>query len=142
MSVEKQSSISPTFQKHRREFIWQILMPVILAGVLVLGAGVLMVLTTTFSASRTSHWAAISLIWLIAPLLFVVLLFVVLNIGLIYLMSRLLKILPPYLRTGQLYAQIMTLRVKGFCDRLARPFVRWGGWAAGFRTLRSKIIHR
>lgn len=142
MNAENQNSPSPSFQKHRRQVVWQILMPVIAAGVVFLGLGLLMVLTPTLETSRTGHWAAISLIWLIAPLIIFVMLFLTLNIGLIYLMNKLLRVLPPYLRTGQIYSQVMVLRVKAFCDRLANPFIRWGEWSAGFHTLRSKIIRR
>lgn len=114
MSAENQNSLSPSFQKHRRQVVWQILMPVIAAGVVFLGLGLLMVLTPTLGTSRTGHWAAISLIWLIAPLIIFVMLFLTLNIGLIYLMNKLLQVLPPYLRIGQIYSQVMVLRVKAF----------------------------
>lgn len=142
MSAENQNSLSPSFQKHRRQVIWQIWMPVIAAGVVFLGLGLLVVLTPTLGTSRTGHWAAISMIWLIAPLIIFVMLFLALNIGLIYLFNKLLRVLPPYLRVGQIYSQVMVLRVKALCDRLARPFIRWGEWSAGFHTLRSKIIRR
>ncbi|WP_145962578.1 hypothetical protein [Bellilinea caldifistulae] len=117
-------------------------MPVILAGLMFLGLGLLMVLTPTLGTSRTGHWAAISIIWLISPLILFAVLFLALNIGLIYLMNKLLKVLPPYLRVGQVYSQVMVLQVRAFCDRLARPFIRWGGWVAGFRYLRSRVIRR
>ncbi|GIV64742.1 MAG: hypothetical protein KatS3mg046_002 [Bellilinea sp.] len=142
MGLESKTPPSPSFQKHRREVIWQIFMPVILAGLMFLGLGLLMVLTPTLGTSRTGHWAAISTIWLISPLILFAVLFLALNIGLIYLMNKILKVLPPYLRVGQVYSQVMVLRVRAFCDRLARPFIRWGGWAAGFRHLRSKVIRR
>lgn len=142
MSLENSPHTSPSFQKHRREVVWHILLPVILAGVIFMGLGLLMVLTPTLGTARTGHWAAISLIWLISPLILFALLFLVLNIGLIYLMNKLLQVLPPYLRIGQIYSRVMVLRVQVFCDRLARPFVRWGGWVAGFRHLRSKVIRR
>lgn len=140
MSAENQNSPSPSFQKHRRQVVWQIWIPVIAAGVVFLGLGLLMVLTPSLGTSRTGHWAAISLIWLIGPLIIFTMLFLALNIGLIYLMNRILRILPPYFKIGQIYSQVMVLRVKALCDRLARPFIRWGGWSAGFHTLWSKII--
>lgn len=142
MSAEHSTSPSPSFQKHRKQVIWQILVPVIAAAVAFLALGLLMVLSPSLSTSRTGHWAAISLIWLISPLVIFALLFLLLNIGLIYLMNKLLKVLPPYLRIGQVYSQVMVLQVKTLCDRLARPFIRWGGRAAGFQTLRSKIVRR
>lgn len=142
MSSEHSTPPSPSFRKHQKQVIWQILVPVIAAAVVFLALGLLMVLTPSLSTSRTGHWAAISLIWLISPLIILALLFLLLNIGLIYLTNKLLRVLPPYLRVGQVYSQVMVLRVKAFCDRLARPFIRWGGWTAGFQTLRSKIVHR
>lgn len=142
MSLDKSIHPSPSFQKHRRQVVWQILAPVIASGVVFLSLGLWIVLTPSWSASRTGHWAAISLIWLIGPLIFLAILFLALNIGLIYLMNKLLRVLSPYLRIGQVYSQVMVLRVKVLCDRLARPFIRWGGWAAGFRRLRSKVFRR
>ncbi len=142
MSLNNSTPPSPSFQKHRQQVIWQILAPVVVAGVIFLALGVLIVLTPSWEASRTGHWAAISLIWLISPLIIFALLFLAVNIGLIVLMNKILRTLPPYLRIGQVYSQVMVLRVRAFCDRIAQPFIRWGEWAAGFRTLRSKIIRR
>jgi len=142
MGLDHSTSPSPSFQKHRREVIWQIFMPVIVGGLIFLGLGLLMILTPTLETSRTGHWAAISIIWLISPLILFTLVLLALIIGLIFLMSKLLKVLPPYLRIGQVYSRVMVFRVQVFCDRLARPFIRWGGWAAGFGRLRSRVIRR
>jgi hypothetical protein len=47
MGLESKTPPSPSFQKHRREVIWQIFMPVILAGLIFLRLGLLVVLTPT-----------------------------------------------------------------------------------------------
>lgn len=142
MQNQGEAASSPTFQKHRRQVFWQIILPVVAAGVIFIALGLLAVLSPTPGGDKTGQWAAISTIWLVAPLLFIGLLFLAVMTGLIYLMSRFLTIFPAYLRLAQMYAQVASLWVVNFCNRLSAPFIKIGGWNAGARALRSKRTRR
>lgn len=142
MSNQSETGPSATYLKHRKQVQWQIILPMVAAGVVFFVLGLFLVLSPTPGSAKTGQWAAISTIWLVAPLLVVGLLFFVVTSGLIYLMSRFLRILPSYLRLAQIYAQLASLWVLNFCNRLSEPFIKIGGWNAGAKVLRSKLTRR
>ncbi|OQX64097.1 MAG: hypothetical protein B5M51_04295, partial [Anaerolinea sp. 4484_236] len=58
---------TPSYQLHRRQFIWQILAPILIVAILVIAASVF---AATRNENQASVWADISLIWLIIPAFF------------------------------------------------------------------------
>jgi len=122
--------------KHRRQVFWQILAPLIVTLLLVVSSAVLaVVLSTSTTRPTTGQLAAISVIWMILPLIPVGLLFLFVTIGLIYLTARILHFVPVYSRLSLLYVQIFGVRIGHLMDRLARPFILVGGSAAGWRAI-------
>ena len=120
-------------ERHRRQFFWQILFPILLAAVIFLGLGVLVSLPAGSGAVTVGQWAAISTIWLVMPWIVITILFVAFTAGLIYLMARLLRLLPVYTRLVNLYIQIIGVRLQTISDRLAAPFISFHGWWAGWK---------
>jgi len=61
--------------------------------------------------------------------------------GLVYLLARLLKLLPPYTQLGQAYVHYASALIASWCDRVVAPIIRlrgyWAGIQAGFETLRK-----
>ncbi|MEW6650435.1 MAG: hypothetical protein AB1453_09620 [Chloroflexota bacterium] len=104
--------------------------------------GIFAVISPSPVSARTGHWAAISTIWLVSPLLVAGLLFLSVTVALIYLMSRFLKVLPVHLHLAQVYAQIASLWVLNLCNRISAPFIKIKGWKAGALALRSKLTNR
>ncbi|MCP4139508.1 MAG: hypothetical protein GY755_04310 [Chloroflexi bacterium] len=107
-----------SYQAHRRDFIWQILLPMLLVLVLVVIASVF---TAMRPSATASLWADISTIWLLIPLLIFALITLVILAGLIYGMAKLLDITPFY--TQKLYALIclLTEKIKNAADSSAKP---------------------
>jgi hypothetical protein len=110
----------PTARAHKRQFAWQILVPfLMMTGLIFAGA----VLVVTGGAPRASVWADVSVIWLIAPVLFIALVFLAIVITIIYGMAKLLEVVPHY--TGK--AQGIFTRLSGgtrkVADGAAKPFV-------------------
>ncbi len=120
-------------ERHRRQYFWQILLPILLAALIFFGLGVLVSLPAGSGAVSVDQWAAISTIWLVMPWIFLTILFVGLTAGLIYLMARLLRLVPIYTRLVNLYIQIIGVRLQTFSDRLAAPFINFHGWWAGWK---------
>ncbi len=109
-----------SYKLHRRQLWTQILLP-ILAALLVIIAVVVITSIATFGADgEVGRWAAVSIVWMILPLLAASLLLLVLFLGLIYGMARLLAIIPPY--TGQ--AQKVVWRIEGYVRRGANASVK------------------
>jgi hypothetical protein len=105
----------PSYQLHRRQVAWQIVLPVLLAGVLVIGMAVLVSLATFGGTGDVSRWAAISTIWLVIPVLFVGLLILVALVAVSYLLGRVEGFIPPY----SVQAQRFAVRVQAGARRVA-----------------------
>ncbi len=104
---------------------WQILLPVILVGLLMVGVITLVILTATGGdpVGQVSTWADTSLIWLILPaLLFAVVVLVILG-GLIYLLAKLLNIIPGYTSVVQDFFRRVSHIVGNIADKFASPFI-------------------
>jgi hypothetical protein len=111
---------SPTQRAHKRQFTWQILMPIILVLLLVVVFGVF---TIRAGAGDARLWADVAIIWLIAPLMLFALLGMAVLGGLIYALARLLKIAPRYTLQVQDFAARIVVGVKRGADTAVKPVV-------------------
>ncbi len=107
-------------QKHRTQLWTQILLPVLLAAAVLIAVIVLTALDTVRGQGDVSRWAALSTIWLTLPLLLTGLLLLAVLIGSIYLLSRLLELIPPY----SLLAQVLFYRVEAGAKRISTMIIR------------------
>ena len=94
----------PSYRLHRRQVAWQIVLPIVLAGLMMIGLAILIGLSTFRGNGDVSRWAAISTIWLVLPVMIGGLLVLVALIGFAYLLGRLAGLIPPYTRQAQLFA--------------------------------------
>ena len=121
---------TPSYQLHRRQFIWQILVPILIAAILIIAASVF---AATRNESQASVWADISLIWLIIPALFFAFILFILLIGLIYAMAMLLKVTPTY--TQKLYSliRLAAQKIEEAADTTAKPIFFVEGISASIK---------
>lgn len=110
---------SPSVHAHKRQFLWQILIPICVVTALILVVAVLV--ATGATATRT--WADVSTIWLIAPVLVFALLFVTVLGLLIYGFARLLQITPRHTGKAQDFFVLVSAWARSIADGVARPFV-------------------
>lgn len=85
-----------SYLRHRKQNLTQVLLPVILSALLLAAFAVWLAVRGLGSGGDVSRWGAISAIWVILPLMVMALVFTALLGALVYLMARLLKILPGY----------------------------------------------
>jgi predicted PurR-regulated permease PerM len=111
---------SPTIRAHKRQFAWQILVPFLVAAAVIIAAAVLVV-TGTDSMART--WADVSIIWLIAPMLIVALLFVIVLGFLIYGIARLMQVTPIYTGKAQDFFAMFSGWLHTAADAVTKPLV-------------------
>jgi membrane protein implicated in regulation of membrane protease activity len=124
---------SPTLRNHRRQRFWQIFFPFLVVAVLLLAAGVFAAL----GGARV--WADVSLIWLVVPLLIFALLFLALLVGMIYLVARLTRGVPPITAKAQFYGRRISGGVRGAADKAVQPILWLEQIGATFAVLfRSK----
>lgn len=123
---------TPTLQRHKRQFIWQILIPIILmAGVIIAAA----VLVTIGEASSTSLWRDVSLIWLLAPALVLAFLLAIVLGLVIYGLARLKKAAPRATARAQQLTLLGALGVRRLADGAAKPFIWLEQVGAGIKSI-------
>jgi hypothetical protein len=93
-----------TYRAHRKQAAWQILLPVAVAGLCMVGAFVLLYFGVTRGSSDLSKWAEISTIWLTIPVGIGALIMLVALSAVVYGLGRALGIIPRYTVIGQKYA--------------------------------------
>ncbi len=128
-----------SYQLHRKQRNTQIILPVVLGAIILIGMIVLISMTTFKSNGDVSRWAAISTIWIMIPILLIGLVSLVILIGLIYLMARALGALPRY--TG--IAQDYVFKARGYIVRTAnmamKPIIALGGFIENIKAFLIRI---
>ena len=107
MAATHRTPQHPSYRRHRRQVAWQILVPIILAGLLLIVAAYLVWVGTFQGNGDVATWAAISTIWLTLPVMFGALVLLVLFGGLAYLLGRAAGFIPPYTLQAQLFTSRM-----------------------------------
>jgi hypothetical protein len=131
----------PSIQRHDRQKLWQILIPIIFVVLLILAVGVLIVLTATrpTGGGTVSQWADVSTIWIVLPLMAFAFMGLLITAGIIYLLSKILNILPVYGNLVQQYAGLMAARANLITRKIVAPIVSARSTRAGvggfFRSL-------
>lgn len=128
--------------RHRQQKTWQILTPLFLGVLLILAIAVLVILTTagTIEGGSVSQWADTSIIWIISPVMMFVFIGALVLFGLVYLIGKLIKIMPPYANLIQGYAQLIAARVNLATRKAASPFVKTGSTIAGLKGFFSALL--
>ncbi len=86
----------PSYERHRRQVWTTILLPIIVAVLIVVGASVMLSVATFQGNGDVVRWAAISTIGLAIPPIIVGLIALGVLLGLIYLVARITGIIPTY----------------------------------------------
>jgi len=133
-ALRTESEQSRSYRTHKRQRFWQILFPVGLGIAIILMLGTLITLTAVSgeSAGSISVWADTSLIWLILPMLIFTVIIALILMLLIYLLARVMKILPSYTFLVQQYGESIAKKVRFFSEKLAAPII-------GIKSFRARI---
>jgi hypothetical protein len=118
--VDSHPPDSPTVRIHKRQFIWQILIPFFVMLALIVAAAVLVVIG---GVSQARLWADISIVWLLAPALLVAFAGIAVLAGMIYTIARLTKAIPRYTSRAQLVAARVNAGVRQFADGSTKPIL-------------------
>jgi heme/copper-type cytochrome/quinol oxidase subunit 2 len=110
----------PSYQLHRKQMWTQILLPILLAVLVFIAVIVLTSVATFRNNGDVGRWAAISTIWLVLPVLIVGLLFLIILLAIIYLLARLISLIPPY----SYQAQRFIYRIEGYVKRGTEMIVK------------------
>jgi hypothetical protein len=137
-SIKKNLSRNPqAFQKHRKEVLWQITIPVLIGALILISVGLMIALGA--GIPQTSKIADISLIWLIVPAMIITLIFGAVLFSLIVLVVRLIQVLPLYTNLAHDYLKLFSLRLGRISNRLVEPFLRIHSLNASRRALSRNL---
>ena len=107
-----------SYQLHRKQMWLQILLPIIFAVLIFIAITILTSLAALRGQGDVSRWAAMSTIWLVLPVMVASLIILILLIAMIYLLSRLMAVIPPY----SYQAQQVVYRIESMANRFAEMF--------------------
>jgi hypothetical protein len=128
-----------SYKVHRKQMVTQIILPVALAGLLLIGMIVLVSLATFKSGGDVGRWAAISTMWIVIPVIMTGLILLVLLCGLIYLLARLLGILPTYTGIAQDYVYTARTYILRGADRISNPVISLEGFIESIKAFFGRI---
>lgn len=127
--------IHASYQRHRKQRISQILLPIVLAALLFIVMVVFINIATFSYSGDVGRWAAISTIWLSIPVCIMGLVFLALLVGLVYLLGRLLGIAPTYTIQAQNFVHKLAIRIRLMADKIVKPIISLNSFGASVKTL-------
>jgi hypothetical protein len=128
-----------SYLKHRQQRTTQIILPVVISVLVMIGMIVLISFVTFKSDGDVGRWAAISTIWIIIPLLLVGLILLAVLIGLIYLMARALGTMPYYTGLAQDYVYKARGYIVRAADMVAAPIIAIEGYVENIKEFLGRI---
>jgi hypothetical protein len=127
--------VHESYKRHRKEIMWQIILPMVLTTILFIALIVLINIATFRDNGDVGRWAAVSTIWISIPIIIVSFLLLAILVGIAYLLIRLLQIAPIY--TGK--AQDFAYKVEGYArraaDAAAKPIIFLDSIGASIKAL-------
>jgi len=125
---------------HRKQVVRQIVLPVVLAALLLIGLIVLISFATLNQGGDVGRWAAISTIWIVIPVMVIGSLLLALLIGLIYLLALGLGALPHYTGIAQDYVYKARGYIMRSADMIVKPIIALDGWLENIKAFFGRII--
>jgi uncharacterized membrane protein len=113
----------PSYQLHRRQMWTQILLPILLTVVVFIAIIVVTSIATFRDNEDVGRWAAISTIWLVLPLMIAGLIVLAILLGIIYLLARLIGLIPPYSNQAQRFVYRIEGYVKSGTEMIVKPIL-------------------
>ena len=111
-----------SYKKHRRQVWTQIFTPIFLTLMLVVGVAVLAGKATFAEGLDPTRWTAISIIWLVLPILAIGLVVLIILTSLTYMLAEVLHYIPPQTFKAQNFIYKVAEITQRFTNMAAKPF--------------------
>ncbi|HNQ94716.1 MAG TPA: hypothetical protein PKK96_02080 [Anaerolineales bacterium] len=134
MKAKLPQPVHESYKRHRREMMWQIVLPIVLTALLFIALIVLISLATFNQGGDVGRWAAISTIWIVIPVMVAGLILLALLVALVYLMKRLLGITPTYTGLAQDYVHLASSYIKRGTEMAVKPVLFLDGIGASLKA--------
>ena len=129
-----------SYINHRKQRLTQVILPVALSALLLIGMIVLISLATFKSNGDVGRWAAISTIWIVIPIMLAGLIFLAILVGLIYLLALALGALPHYTGIAQDYVYKAQAYIIRGADMVVKPILALDGYIENVKAFFGRII--
>ena len=113
--------VHESYKQHRKQLISQIILPVVISALFIVGLIVLVNVATFRDNGDVGRWAAISTIWIVIPVMVAGLIFFIILGGIVYLLKYLLNITPGYTRQVQEFVYLIFSYIKRAADAAVKP---------------------
>ena len=127
--------VHESYRRHRKQRTSQIILPIVLGALLFLAMVILVNIATFRDSGDVGRWAAISTIWIVIPVCIMGLIFLAVLGGLVYLMGRLLGVMPTYTGKAQDFVHKLAIRIHRAADLAAKPVFSVSGFGATLKAL-------
>ncbi len=127
--------VHESYRQHRKQMISQIILPVVIAAILIVGLIVLVNVATFRDNGDVGRWAAISTMWIVIPMMVAGLIFLIILGGIVYLLKYLLNIAPVYTGQAQDFIYKIFAYIKRAADAAAKPVIFIDGIGASIERL-------
>jgi hypothetical protein len=139
MKAKIPQPVHESYLKHRRQLMWQIILPMVLTALLFIALIVLINIATFRDGGDVARWAAISTIWIVVPIMIGLLIVLALLGGLVYLMMKLLNVTPTYTSLAQDYVYLAVGYIKRATEALVKPVLQINGILASLNAFFEKM---
>ena len=127
--------VHESYNRHRRQRTTQIILPVVLGALLFVGLVVLINISAWGYNGDVGRWAAIATMWISIPVCLMGFVFLALLGGIIYLMGRLLGVVPTYTGKAQDFVHKLAIRIRRIADAIVKPIISLNGTGATIKAL-------
>lgn len=129
-----------TEEIHKREVWWQIHFPLLIGLAMVAGLVSLTIMAAVSPGAGTTRvWADISLMFVIAQVMVVIIPWLFVFGGVAYGILYLIRILPPYFKVAQDYTALAALRVEQVMRYVIEPVLQIKSGVAGFDRIVQNV---
>lgn len=139
MNAKLPQPVHESYKNHRKQLVWQILLPIVLTVVLCIVSIVLINIATFRDNGDVARWGAVSTIWIVIPVMIGMLIFLALLIGLIGLMAKLLEVTPTYTSLAQDYFHKAAVYIKRGADAAVKPVINLNGILASISAFFERM---
>lgn len=129
--------VNPVTQKtHRIQVLWQVVLPLVLGGLVIL---TLDVFTIQASEDTVDRGADLGMIIILLPVMIMLVILLALFSVTIYGLLRAQKVIPRFTYQAQTLVGRMQQIVNSTTDRTVAPILSINGWLAGIKTLVKRM---
>jgi hypothetical protein len=126
--------VHESYKRHRKQLVWQIILPMVLTAILFIASIVLIYFATFRGNGDVARWAAVATIWISIPIIIMSLVFLAILSGIVYLLIRLLQIAPIYTGKAQDFAYKVAGSARRAADAVVKPIIALNGIGASIET--------